>query len=127
MVDTPSDRPATSELLEAIREFLERDVMPLDSRTGFHARVARNALAMIQRDLELGPKLDADCRTKIGHLVDDFNNATCLRDLERELVRGIRSGKFDDQLGDVATYVRESVAAKLRISNPNYFIDQESS
>ena len=49
------DRPTASELVAAVREFLERDVMAAtEGRVQFHARVAVNVLNIVARELELG-------------------------------------------------------------------------
>jgi aminoglycoside phosphotransferase (APT) family kinase protein len=51
----PYGRPTSSELLEAVREFLTGTVLPQTSgQLSFHARVAANALAIVLRELELG-------------------------------------------------------------------------
>lgn len=52
----PYGRPTASELLDAVREFLTKDVMPATSgQLAFHARVAANALGIVAREVELGP------------------------------------------------------------------------
>ena len=52
----PHGRPTASELLEAVREYLLSSVMPATTgQLAFHARVAANALAIVARELELGP------------------------------------------------------------------------
>ena len=49
------DVPSAHDLVEAVREWLERDVLAGTSgRLQFHARVAINVLAMVERELELG-------------------------------------------------------------------------
>jgi aminoglycoside phosphotransferase (APT) family kinase protein len=56
----PYGRPTASELLDAVREYLTGHVMPGTSgQLAFHARVAANALAIVARELQLGP-LPAD-------------------------------------------------------------------
>src|SRR3989442_13203209 len=46
------DRPSVRELLDAVRAFLEEDVVPaLEGPQQFHARVAANVLAIIGREL----------------------------------------------------------------------------
>src|SRR5256885_3752660 len=46
------DRPDVRELLDAVRGFLEEDVVPaLDGPRQFHARVAANVLAIVGREL----------------------------------------------------------------------------
>src|SRR5206468_2895723 len=45
------DRPTAEELLDAVREFLEQQVVPvLDGTAKFHARVAANVLAIVGRE-----------------------------------------------------------------------------
>jgi aminoglycoside phosphotransferase (APT) family kinase protein len=52
----PYGRPTAGELLDAVREYLTGQVMPATSgQLAFHARVAANALAIVARELELGP------------------------------------------------------------------------
>ncbi|MEK7793508.1 MAG: DUF6285 domain-containing protein, partial [Candidatus Hydrogenedentota bacterium] len=51
------DRPSIAELVGAVRDFIEQHAMPkLEGHTAFHARVAANALGIVQRQLELGPR-----------------------------------------------------------------------
>ena len=53
----PYGRPTASELLDAVREFLTGSVMPATTgQLSFHARVAANVLAIVARELELGPE-----------------------------------------------------------------------
>lgn len=52
----PNGRPTASELLDAVRGFLTDQVMPATGgQLAFHARVAANALAIVARELDLGP------------------------------------------------------------------------
>src|ERR1700694_4219461 len=53
------DRPTTAELLEAVRGFLEEEMLPVlqDDRLRFRARVAANALDIAGRDLALSEDL----------------------------------------------------------------------
>jgi uncharacterized protein DUF6285 len=112
------DRPTAVELLDAVREFLERDVMPeLEGRVQFHTRVAVNALGMIGRELVLGPELDAadiaELRELLGHEGDR-------RELECELAARIRDGSLDDERAGVVAHLRSSVRRKLEVANPRY-------
>jgi hypothetical protein len=51
----PHDAPSAVELVEAVREFLEGEVMTAtDGRVRFHARVAARALAIVERELAAG-------------------------------------------------------------------------
>ncbi len=49
-------RPTARELLAAVREFLTDDVLPQPGKVGFHARVAANVLALVDRELGARPE-----------------------------------------------------------------------
>ena len=111
----PHDRPTAAELVEAVREFLERDVMAAtDGRVQFHARVAVNVLNMVQRELEIGPGQTADHAEGLARL--GFAD-------EQELAAAIRRGDVDDRLDEVRAFVTETVRDKLAVANPKY-LDQ---
>ena len=117
---TLQDRPTAAELLEAVREFVERDVMARDDlppRVAFHARVAANVLGIVERELTLGPELDAAERERLATLLGHHGE---LDDLTAELSRSIRDGSLDDRRAAVVDSVRESVRAKLLVANPGY-------
>jgi hypothetical protein len=115
------DRPTAVELLEAVREFLGEDVMPaVEGRVRFHTRVSVNALGMLERELRLGPELDAAERARLGALL---GHDADLAALTAELAGRIRDGALDDRRDDVVAVVRESVRAKLLVSNPDYVGD----
>ena len=106
------DRPTAGELVNAVREFLERDVFPtVEGRVQFLTRVAMNALAIVERELELGPAQAAQHARDLASLgVAD----------EAELAAAIRSGALDDRADDVRAAVRRTVRAKLEVANPRY-------
>ena len=114
------DRPTAAELVEAVREFLEHDVMPIEGRVGFHGRVARNVLAILERELAAGEALDAAERARIVDLLGVEAGSLETVDMERELARRIRDGSLDDRRDEVVAAVRETVMGKLSVSNPAY-------
>lgn len=110
----PHDVPTAQQLVESVREWLERDVLTgTTGRLNFHARVAINVLAMVERELELGPEQAAAHAERLRSLgvADDA-----------ELAAAIRSGRIG--AGDDAEQVRElvwaSVRDKLSVANPKY-------
>jgi hypothetical protein len=106
------DRPTAAELVQAVREFLESDVVPAtEGRTRFHARVAVNVLAMVERELEAGP---GPAAAHAAHLA-----ALGVAD-DHELARAIRTGALDERRAEVRVAVRESVRAKLDVAHPGY-------
>ena len=108
----PHDVPSAAELVEAVREFLERDVMAAtEGRVNFHTRVAVNVLNMVQRELEQG---DAQALRHAAGLAS-LGVAS-----EKELSEAITSGALDDRLADVVAVVKASVRDKLEVANPKY-------
>ena len=115
------DRPTAAELVTAVREFLERDVMAAtDGRVNFHTRVAVNVLNTVTRELELGAEFDTAERARAAQLLGHDGNT---EHLERELAAAIRSGALDDQDRRVRAHVRATVREKLLIANPGYLPD----
>ena len=105
-------RPTSEELVEAVREFLENDVMPAtDGRIKFHTRVAVNVLGMVQRELELGPAQEAAHQARLDAL--GFADDTALAD-------AIRTGAADDRYDEIKSAVYDSVVDKLKVANPKY-------
>ena len=108
----PHDAPTSIELLEAVREWIDRDVIPsTDGRLRFHARVASNVLAMVEREIDLG---DAQTVAHAGRLArlgvaDDA-----------DLAAAIRNRRFDDRADELRTLLAEMVADKLAVANPSY-------
>lgn len=94
------DRPAPAELVEAVREFLEQEILPGldDPRLRFRTLVAMNALGIAVRELsteDAGPN-----------------------EVERRaLAQQIRAGQVPE--GTLAL-LKKQVAAKLRVASPRY-------
>ena len=91
------DRPTPRELVEATREFLEREVLPTltDPRLRFRTLVALNALGIAERELAERPDPEPDW----------------------ELARRIRAG--DVRPSDLDE-IKRDVERKLRVANPRY-------
>ena len=112
MTDDFHGRPTAEELVVAVREFLERDVMAATSgAVQFHTRVAMNALAAVERELHDGPAMAAAYAARMAAL--GFES-------ESELASAIRAGELDDRYDEVAAAVRATVHDKLAVANPKY-------
>jgi Domain of unknown function (DUF6285) len=110
--------PSGAELAQAVREFLERDVMPhADSRLRFMSRVAANVVASVERELTLGPQYARAHAARLERLgvADDA-----------ELCRAIRTGTLDDRLDELRAAVRATAVEKLRIANPRYLRPEDA-
>ncbi len=118
------DRPTAAELIDAVRDFLARDVQPaLEGRLAFHTRVAVNALGMVERELRFGPALDAAERERAASLLGHDGDLVAL---ESELAARIRDGALDERGTEVRDHVRATVRAKLEVANPGYLDDEGS-
>ncbi len=104
--------PSTAELVDALRGFLEQDVMPgTEGRLSFMARVAANVAATVEREIVLGPlqaQGHAERLATLGFGDDD------------ELARAIRAGELDDRLDEVVEVTRRNVVERLSLWNPRY-------
>lgn len=109
---SPHDMPSAQQLVEAVREWLERDVMAQTTgRLQFNTRVAVNVLAMVERELQVGAAQAAAHAARLAQL-------GCADD--RELARKIREGALDDRLPEVRDLVWATVRDKLTVANPKY-------
>lgn len=100
------------ELIEAVEEFLAGDVIDAtDGRVRFHARVAMNVLAIVRRELALGPEKARRHATGLA----GFGMAD-----DGALARAIRSRTIEGRLAEVAAFVRQAVVDSLAIANPGY-------
>lgn len=113
-MSAPHDRPSAEELLEALHEWIERDLLPaVDGRLQFHTRVAMNIVDMVRREIELGPAQSvahAARLTALGH------------DSDESLAAAIRDGHFDNTLAAVLAALRPSVEDKVRVANPRHLL-----
>lgn len=126
-----ADRPTVLELLEAVREFLERDVVPAlsDPRLRYHALIAVNVLRIAEREV---PGHDARLRAELAALEDLLGRrpetapgdparlADRVEQAARDLCERIRRGEADQGAwrDRVLAHVRAAVEERLRINNP---------
>ena len=108
----PHDAPDARHLVEAVREFLESDVLgATEGRVQFHTRVAINALRTVERELAAGVEMAASHEERLLRL--GFAD-------ESDLAAAIRSGALDDRYDEVKAAVWDTVRDKLRVANPKY-------
>lgn len=112
MTGSLHDRPTAQELVEAVRDFLEKDVMAAtEGRVNFHTRVAVNVLGMVARELALAPEQVTAHERGLGGLgyADDERLATA-----------IREGAIAVDDPALLEFLRQTVRAKLEVANPSY-------
>jgi hypothetical protein len=126
------DRPDARELLEAVRAFLEEQVVPaLEGTRQFHARVAANVLAIVGRELAGGDvALREEWRALAALLelpaaappADAAALAAAVRELNATLATRIQRGDADagPWRRAVLDHLRRTADARLAIANPKY-------
>jgi hypothetical protein len=108
----PFGRPTGAELVEAVREYLERDVMEQsEGRARFQGRIARNVLSMVERELRLGPAFALAHQDRLAALGFDG---------DRALAAAVRSGACDSEWSAVGKVLALSARDQLLVANPAY-------
>ena len=126
------DRPTVLELLQAIRDLLEQEILPslTDARLKYRTLIAINVLRMLEREV---PEEEGRLRAELGALQELLDlprtappaDAALLRrrvlEANLELCERIRQGLADADpwRQRVLAHVRSAVEEKLRINNPS--------
>jgi len=113
------DRPNAGELLAAIANSLEQEVMPaLEGALEYRVRVAVNLARILEREMRLGPAALARETELLTVLVGPGENAL---ELSARLVARLRSGETDlDFERRAHAALLEIARAKLEIARPGY-------
>lgn len=126
------DRPDARELLDAVRGFLEEQVVPaLEGTRQFHARVAANVLAIVGRELANGERVLRDEWQRLVALLDVAGEEppadgaallAAVQALNGELAARIRTGAADADpwRAQVVRHLRITADDRLAIANPRY-------
>lgn len=106
-------RPTAAELIAAVAEFLETDVREatsgqVNAHLNFKARVAANALRMVERELQSSGEPDVQAALATLGFPD-----------EPALAAAIRAGDLDGN-ENVAAVLRTLVSNRLAAAHPGY-------
>ena len=126
-----NDRPTAAELIDAVRGFLETELLPAlgDARLRFHALVAANVLAVALRELNGEESALSEEWRWLAPLVGESSEPPArlselrsgVRNLNERLCEAIRAGAFDgERFGEAAAVLRRLVLRKLEVANPRY-------
>jgi hypothetical protein len=121
------DRPDAPELAQAVREFIEREILATveDPRLRFRTLVAANALGILEREVVFGPahlRAEAESLARLLGRADPIPDGPAelrsqVRTRNVELARRIRAG---DAPAGTPGHVMRTVADKLRVASPRY-------
>ena len=113
------DRPTQSELIEAVREFLETKVM--QETTGplqFNTRIAVNVLKILERELETGQDITSGAIQRIQQLLSSDESDPAV--LNTALSEAIENGDLAWNNPELLHHLRTTTMDKLSVDNPRY-------
>ena len=107
--------PDAAELIAAVRGFLASVESRLSGREAFHAKVAGNVLAIVERELRQQPEtVERDALAALlGHDAD-------VALLRTELCAALREGRIDVETPGLVDALIEATLAKLAVDNPKF-------
>lgn len=111
------DLPKLPDLLHTVREFIDEITPQLDGRDRYHAMCAAYLLDVVQRELAMGPRLDAEERSMLAHFI---GMDTDLEHGYATLARAIRSGSLDERWEQLMTLLLHHVVDKVRVTKPDH-------
>lgn len=127
-----NDRPTVAELLDAVRGYLEKELLPTvnDPRLRFQTLIAANVLSIASREVGSEEALliaeKRDLEGLLGEGVDEPGTLEELRERVRRLnervCEQIREGAYDalPWRSEALDVVRRQVIRKLEVANPRY-------
>jgi hypothetical protein len=115
------DRPTAAELLRDIAGTLDERILPLLSGNEQHqVRVAANLCRILEREVALGPTLEAEERALLEDLLPDLPAATPLAELNAELARRVATVDDRDFLARAQAAMLTIARGKLAVNKPGY-------
>lgn len=110
-----TQHPSAEALVAAVRAFLVQAEGALSGRHAFEAKVAANALAIVERELAQAPE-QAERQALAGLTMSDGRV-----DTQRATVcAGLRDGRLTPATPGLLDALETSVLARLAVDNPRY-------
>jgi len=124
----PRSYPDRETLMDVIVDYLEGELYPkLSGVDRYRSRVAINALRIVQREMTMGPSLQATdaqaLRELLGASQDDRDDVALEETLADDIAQGRRS--LDDPA--LVSYLRDSLRRALQVNNPKWTGDAPAS
>ena len=112
------DKPDMADLMQAVQDFVGEEIAPqLSGHASFSARVAGNVLALMQRELDLGPRFRAAEQARLETLLNETGS---LEVLNRILCDKIAKGEFGPEDEVFIDHLKRVTMGKLAIDQPTY-------
>lgn len=110
-----SGHPTAADLVAAVRGFLISVESHLSGREAFHAKVAGNVLAIVERELRQRPE-DVERAALAAFLGRDGD----VDSLRAEACAALREGRLDADTPGLIEALTESTLARLAVDNPRF-------
>ncbi len=107
--------PDAADLVDAVRGFLVAVESRLSGREAFHAKVAGNVLAIVERELRQQPERVE--RAALARLLGHDGEPAALR---AGLCAALRDGRLDAETPGLLDALTEATLARLAVDNPNF-------
>lgn len=112
------DEPLPQDMLAAVARLLRDEIVPsLSGAPAFKARVAANAIDLVERQIREAERADAD---ELDRLVALLGETGTLRDLNHRLAARLRDGAGEAELPGLTAHLWQSTLAKIAIDQPRY-------
>ena len=110
--------PSARQLVEAVAGYLEKVAVPaLEGHAAFHGKVAINVLAIVARELALGPAAASTERAGLAALLGEDGDLDALR---RRLCAQLNAGEASLSTPGLADHLLATAVARVRIEQPGY-------
>ncbi len=126
------NRPTAAELLDAVRELLTGEIMPIirDDGLRFKVLIAANVLSIVGRELDAGDEaLNKEISRLSGllpraYIAPEDPVRETIANLNYGLVKAIRKAPDDSPLlevgGDAWEHVKQTLEDQLAVANPKF-------
>ena len=110
-----SGHPSAADLIDSVRGFLVELEQELSGRQAFHAKVAGNVLALVERELRQQPEA-----VEIEALAGLVGGAAALAELRAKACAALRAGRLDERTPGLIDALTAATLARLAVDNPKY-------
>lgn len=126
------DKPNLDELLEAVSEFLMKEIFPLvkdNEELSYKTLVSWNTLQILAREWKLAEELMNEDISRLANYLQKENSSQQItflqkkqvwKNLNQEFSKIIREKKISEPTSKEWKLVKQSLEAKLQISNPKF-------
>ena len=110
-----SGHPSAADLIDSVRGFLAEVEPKLSGREAFHAKVAGNVLALVERELRQQPE-----RVEAGALGRLLGHDGPLAELRAETCDALRERRIGPETPGLLEALIEATLGRLAVDNPKF-------